>query len=136
MLQRFFPRPFTILSFKNWSITLIFALALLLGLSSCSTSRAGITIPANQEFVLGEYEKSSFRVSLKNTSKLQVQVSAVEKNSGLQTQGFGLAGKGETKLYISRREMVVIKNPHDMDVLVKAKLNKGVEGMGYRSLDP
>ncbi len=109
-----------------------FACILIFGLSSCSTNFATIGIPPQEEFVLGEREDDNFKVQLKNLSNETIQVKAVNKKSGERTQGFGLAAKGETSLYISSEEKVILANTNDKEVSVKAKLNKNVEGMRYQ----
>lgn len=113
----------------------VLLLVLAVGFSNCSSSFATITIPAKQEFVLGELEKNRFRAELKNLSDETVQVKAVLTETGEQTQGFGLAANGKATVNISRREQVLLINEHDKAVRVKAKLNKGVAGMRYRTVN-
>ncbi|PHN05900.1 hypothetical protein [Flavilitoribacter nigricans] len=107
----------------------------LLFFGSCSSNRATIYIPAEQEFVLGADENQNFRVDLKNTSGLPVAVSAVDKNTETQTQGFRLEAQGSARVFIGRKEKVVLKNSHSEEIRIKARLNKGVAGMSYRPLD-
>jgi hypothetical protein len=110
-----------------------FAILLTIALSSCS-SYSTISIPAGEEFVLGERENSSFRAELKNLSSATINVRAINKITGEQTQGFGLAGKGQTKLRAGRRETVLLSNPTTKDVKVRARLSKSVEGMRYQQM--
>lgn len=102
-------------------------------LSGCA-SYSTIGIPAGEEFVLGEQENSSFRAELKNLSTETINVRAVDKTTGEQTQGFGLAGKGQTKLGVSRKETVILSNPTTKAVKVRAKLSRSVEGMRYQQM--
>ena len=81
---------------------LLFSFTILLTLNSCSTFKSGLTIPANQTFLLGEV-----------------------------TQSFGLAPKGRTKVYISKDETVYFENENGIDVKVDVILSKGVQGMRY-----
>jgi hypothetical protein len=110
-----------------------FAILLTIALSSCS-SYSNISIPAGEEFVLGERENSSFRAELKNLSSATINVSAIDRTTGEQTQGFGLAGKGQTRLGAGRRETVLLSNPTTKDVKVRARLSKSVEGMRYQQM--
>lgn len=100
--------------------------------TACSTNNAVVGIPAQQEFVLGERADYNFRVQLKNLSDETVQIKAVSTETGKQTQGFDLAAKGEAKVFIGKNEKVLLINQNDTEVKVKAKLNKGVEGMRYQ----
>lgn len=109
------------------------AILLAITLSSCA-SHSTIGIPAGEEFVLGEGEKSSFRAELKNLSSTTLNVRTIDKITGEQTQGFGLAGKGQTQLRAGRRETVLLSNPTTRAVKVRAKLSKSVEGMRYQQM--
>ena len=122
-------------SFKrSYLYFFFFSISLAIGLSSCGTNYATVGIPAQQEFVLGEQNDRNYRVELKNLSEETVKVKAIDKESGEQTQGFGLAAKGKTTLYVDKTEKVILGNPTDEEVKVKAKLSKGVEGMRYQPL--
>lgn len=111
--------------------TLVFVLIVALALNSCSTSKSGLTIPANQTFLLGEFNDKNFSAELINTSNLTVIVKALDKKSGEVTQSFGLVPKGKTKAYISKDETVYLENKNGTDVKVDVVLNKDVHGMRY-----
>ena len=110
---------------------LLIACTVLLTLHSCSTFKSGLTIPANQTFLLGEFNDKNYTAELINRSNLTVIVKAVDKNSGELTQHLDLAPKGRTKVYISKDETVYFKNGNGTDVKVDVILSKGVEGMRY-----
>ncbi len=110
-----------------------FALLLIMALSSCA-SNSTINIPPGEEFVLGEQENSSFRLELKNLGREIIDVRAVDKTEGVQTQGFGLDGKSKARLRIRRGEMAVISNPSQEAIKVKAKMTKTVAGMRYQPI--
>ena len=110
---------------------LLFAFTILLTLNSCSTFKSGLTIPANQTFLLGEFNNKNYSAELVNKSNLTVIVKAVDKKSNEVTQSFGLAPKGRTKVYISKDETVYFENENGKDVKIDVILNKGVEGMRY-----
>ncbi len=84
--------------------------------------------------MLGEGEKSSFRAELKNLSSTTLNVRTIDKITGEQTQGFGLAGRGQTQLWAGKRETVLLSNPTTRAVKVRAKLSKSVEGMRYQQV--
>lgn len=98
---------------------------------SCSTFKSGLTIPANQTFILGEFNDKNYSAELVNKSNLTVIVKASDKKTSEITQSFGLAPKGRNKVYISKDETVYFENRNEVDVKVDVILNKGVEGMRY-----
>jgi hypothetical protein len=110
---------------------LLIACAVLLTVNSCSAFKSGLTIPANQTFLLGEFNDKNYTAELINRSNLTVIVKAVDKNSGELTQHLDLAPKGRANVYISKDETVYFKNDNGTDVKVDVILSKGVEGMRY-----
>ena len=104
---------------------------ILLILNSCSSFKSGLTIPANQTFLLGEFNDKNYSAELINNSNLTVIVKAVDKNSGEVTQDFGLIPKGKTKVYIGKDETVYFENDDGTEVEVNVILSKGVERMRY-----
>ena len=110
---------------------LLFAFTILLTLNSCSTFKSGLTIPARETFLLGEFNDKNYSAELINKSNSTVIVKAVDKKSGEVTQNFGLAPKGKTKVYISKDETLYFENENIRDVRIDVILNKGVEGMRY-----
>ena len=114
---------------KSYKYALVFTI--LISLNSCSTFKSGLTIPANQTFLLGELNDKNYSAELVNKSNLTVIVKAVSKKSGEVTQSFGLSPKGRTKVYISKDETVYFENENGTEVKVDVKLSKGVEGMRY-----
>ncbi len=110
---------------------LLFAFTALLILNSCSSFKSGLTIPANQIFLLGEFNDKNYSAKLINKSNLTVIVKVVDKNSREVTQSFGMAPKGKTKVYISKDETVYFENKNGTEVKVDVILSKGVEGMRY-----
>tara|TARA_Y100000385_G_C12898588_1_gene553191 strand:+ start:504 stop:851 length:348 start_codon:yes stop_codon:yes gene_type:complete len=100
-------------------------------LVSCSSFKSGLIIPANQTFILGEYNDKNYSAQLKNKSNFTVILKAIDKNSGTITQSFGLGAKGKTKIYIDKNETVYLKNVNKTDAKIDVILSKGVEGMRY-----
>ena len=102
---------------------------------SCSTFRSGLTVPANQTFLLGEFNDKNYSAELINKSDLTVTVKAIDKNTGEVTQSLGLAPKGKTKIYISKDETVYFNNENVIDVKIDVILSQFVEGMRYIAND-
>lgn len=110
---------------------LLFAFTILLTLNSCSTLKSGLTIPARETFLLGEFNDKNYSAELVNKSNLGVIIKVFDKNSGAVTQSFELAPKEKIKVYISKDETVYFENENGTDVKIDVILNKGVEGMRY-----
>jgi len=109
-------------------------LVLGLSLSSCSSNQSVVSIPAQNEFVLGEISKKNFTVKLTNLTDKDIRVQAIDIRTGEPTQGFGLAPKGNATVNVSRHEKVLLKNATNEEVRVRAVLNKGVQGMRYQAV--
>ena len=93
--------------------------------------KSGLTIPANQTFLLGEFNDKNYSAELVNKSNLTVIVKALDKKTGEVTQSLELTPKGKTKVYISKDETVYFENENKVDVKVDVILTKFVEGMRY-----
>ena len=109
-------------------ILLLLFIPLVLG---CSSFKSGLTIPANQTFILGEFNNKNYSAELINQSELKVMVKVIEKESGVVIRSFGLAPKERTKIYISKTNTVYFENENKVDVKGDVILSKGVEGMRY-----
>ena len=109
-------------------ILLLLFIPLVLG---CSSFKSGLTIPANQTFLLGEFNDKNYSAELVNKSNLTVIVKALDKKTGEVTQSLELTPKGKTKVYISKDETVYFENENKVDVKVDVILTKFVEGMRY-----
>ena len=101
---------------------------------SCS-SIATVTVPPNEQFLLGEYSDKSFSAKVTNLSRREVKVSIIDTKNREQTQGFGLPGGNHAKINVSSSEAVTFINQSNKDVKVRAKLDKNVEGMRYEKVD-
>ena len=109
-------------------LILLLFIPLVLG---CSSFKSGLTIPANQTFILGEFNNKNYSAELINQSELKVIVKALDKKTGEVTQSLELTPKGKTKVYISKDETVYFENENKVDVKVDVILTKFVEGMRY-----
>lgn len=109
----------------------IFVIIVLTALISCSTFKSGLTIPANQSFLLSEYNDKNYSAVLINRSVLTVNLITVDKDTREVIQRFGLIPKGKAKVYISKNETVYFENKNTTDVSVDVILSKGIEGMRY-----
>ncbi|PPK86281.1 hypothetical protein CLV84_3204 [Neolewinella xylanilytica] len=113
----------------------LFLPILLLALASCSKSTAGLTIPARQQFVLGEYMASGYSASLTNTGSQLVTVAILEKNTRAIAQSLALAPGAAQSVFVAAGQKVVMTNAGQREAQILVVMNKGVEGMRLRSLD-
>ena len=104
---------------------------LLLFVTSCSTFKSGLTIPANETFILGESNSKNYSAELLNTSDYEVKIRGEKKQNGEYTQGFGLAPKGKVTVYVSSDEIIKFINNNNLPVKVNVKMSKEVYGMRY-----
>lgn len=111
--------------------TIVTAFYLSLILSTCSTFKSGLSIPAYQTFILGELNDSNYTAVLKNTSEYSVLVRGIDKNSDELIQEVLLLPKQESKINIRKGEIIYFINDNDIEVKIDVKLSKGVEGMRY-----
>ena len=112
----------------NKIILILLFISLVLG---CSSFKSGLTIPANQTFILGESNSKNYSAELVNTSNYEVKIRGEKKQNGEYTQGFGLAPKGKVTVYVSSDEIIKFINDNNYEVKVNVKLNKAVPGMKY-----
>ena len=104
---------------------------LLLFVTSCSTFKSGLTIPANETFILGESNSKNYSAELVNKSNYEVKIIDEKKQNGEYTQGFGLAPKGKVTVYVSSDEIIKFINNNNLPVKVNVKMSKEVYGMRY-----
>ena len=104
---------------------------LLIFVTSCSTFKSGLTIPANETFILGESNSKNYSAELVNTSDYEVKIRGEKKQNGEYTQGFGLAPKGKVTVYVSSDEIIKFINNNNLPVKVNVKMSKEVYGMRY-----
>ena len=106
-------------------------ITLFLFVTSCSTFKSGLTIPANETFILGESNSKNYSAELVNTSDYEVKIRGEKKQNGEYTQGFGLAPKGKVTVNVSSDEIIKFINNNNLPVKVNVKMNKEVYGMRY-----
>jgi len=107
---------------------LLFLFVLLI--TSCAF-KSGLTIPANETFILGESNYKNYSAELVNTSDYEVKIRGEKKQNGEYTQGFGLAPKGKVTVYVSSDEIIKFINNNNLPVKVNVKMSKEVYGMRY-----
>ncbi|MFL2998055.1 MAG: hypothetical protein ACJZ1Q_04835 [Candidatus Neomarinimicrobiota bacterium] len=98
---------------------------------TCSTTKSGITIPANQTFLLGELNDENYSVELINKSNLIISIKVINNKSNQIVEKFDLEPQVKKVMQISKKETVHFINDNDRDVTVDAILSDGVPGMRY-----
>ena len=115
---------------KHKSIKKLISLLAVLFLS-CYALKSGVTIPANETFILGESNTKNYRAEIKNTSKFKILIKGEKKQTGEYTQGVELPPKGNLRLYISSDEVIRLINNNNQSVKLSIQLTRRVDGMRY-----
>ena len=115
---------------KHKSIKKLISLLAVLFIS-CYALKSGVTIPANETFILGESNTKNYRAEIKNTSKFKILIKGEKKQTGEYTQGVELPPKGNLRLYISSDEVIRLINNNNQSVKLNIQLTRRVDGMRY-----
>ena len=115
---------------KHKSIKKLISLLVVL-FTSCYALKSGVTIPANETFILGESNTKNYRAEIKNTSKFKILIKGEKKQTGEYTQGVELPPKGNLRLYISSDEVIRLINNNNQSVKLNIQLTRRVDGMRY-----
>ena len=97
----------------------------------CYALKSGITIPANETFILGESNTKNYRAEIKNTSKVKILIKGEKKQTGEYTQRIELPPKGNLRLYVASDEVIRFINDNNASVKISLQLTRGIEGMRY-----
>ncbi len=104
-------------------------------LTACSRNVAGLTIPPNQAFVLGEYMESGYRVSLVSQVAQAVTVQLIDQATGEERSRLVLSGRGSEEVYVEPGLQVRMINDYPEPAAIRVTMNKGVAGMRLEGLD-
>lgn len=105
---------------------------LLISLTACAQGTAGVTIPANQTFILGEYRTEGYRATMTNKSNRDVAVQLVDQADGTVASTIQLEGKGKATVKVADGQSVRLINDNDRSVKVMVRSAvKGSQGMRY-----
>lgn len=96
---------------------------------------AGVTIPAGQTFILGEYMKEAYNAKLTNNGPQTVRVTLVEKADGTISQTLELASGTSDRVKVEPAYEVHLTNDSDQPAEVRVKMSKRVSGMRYIGQD-
>ncbi len=112
-------------------------LILLFAISSfaCSQSTAGLSIPARQQFVLGEYMTGSFTASMENRGSVPITVTTVDKQTGSERQRLSLPVGEKASVRVPASEEARLLNATDREADILVVMNKFVEGMSFLDLE-
>ncbi len=109
-----------------------FFLALALSLSiACSQSTAGLTVPKQQTFLLGEYADYGYRASLDNRGRSAVTVRLRDKQSKAVGQELLLVPGEKISVQVTAAEEVTVENATVSDADILVKMSRNVSGMSY-----
>ena len=107
------------------------ALCLALLAAACSRSTAGLTIPARQTFLLGEYADYDYTAKLDNRGGEAVTVRLRDKGSKAVVQEIRLDPEASGSLDVGAGQEVAIENANDGEAELLVRMSRGVQGMRY-----
>ncbi len=100
--------------------------------TSCAQGTAGVTIPANQTFILGEYRTEGYRATMTNKSNRDVEVQLIDQADGSVASTLTLEGRGKKTVKVDDGQSVHLINDNKRSVKVMVRSSvKGSEGMRY-----
>ena len=112
---------------------ILFPLLVLLLFISCSRSYSGLTIPAGNEFVLGEYMSTRYRATITNRGSVPVTLSLVDRQNGRAVQSVQIPPGARERLTVPPEREVRMLNSASQDAELWVELSRGVSGMRYQS---
>ncbi len=117
----------------RYLITLLLASTMFF--TACAQNTAGVTIPAQQKFILGEYMNDTYTAKMKNQGKQNITVSVIDKTSREVTETIELESGASTNLTVEPAYEVHLRNGTNKKGFVFVKLSKKVPGMRYVGKD-
>ena len=114
---------------------LLFLALAAVSLASCSRSTAGLTIPPQQTFLLGEYADYDYRASVRNDGPQAVTVALRDKGSETFGEPQTLAPAERTAVVVDARQEVLIANASDRAAELYVVMSRNVTGMRYLEAD-
>jgi len=101
-------------------------------LSSCAQGTAGLTIPAGQTFVLGEYRTEGYRATLRNTGSQTITAVVLDQQSGEAVTTVALSGGDRQSVTVANGQEVHLINQSGRPAMVRVKSPvTGRQGMRY-----
>ena len=120
---------------KRFTVRSLSLLVFIGTLAACSRSTAGLTIPAGQIFVLGEYMNSAYRASIRNRGDQPVTLALVRKSDGSTVRTLRIVPQTSESIAVPADKLVKMINAGAVDAQLLVEMNRGVEGMRLHSLD-
>lgn len=87
-----------------------YLIVLLFFITSCSSGKMSLSIPANQSIELDLPQYEVYSASLKNKSLKEVSVAVLSKENEKQVRGFGLGTKGKAEVMVEQNSKLRLKN--------------------------
>lgn len=101
----------------------------------CAQKTAGVTIPAQQKFILGEYMNDAYTAKMDNRGSQLITVSLIDKESREVAQTIELESGASTKLDVAPSYEVHLQNATNKKGFMFVKMSKKVPGMRYVGKD-
>ena len=112
--------------------SLALALAFLtLTTATAQRNTAGLTIPARQTFLLGEYADYPYRADLKNVGRQPVTAQLRDKDSKAVAKTLTVAPGDKVTVEVAASQEVALENANDRRAKVDVTMSREVVGMRY-----
>lgn len=113
-------------------IQLLFFVVLFTALTAFGQrTSAGVEIPPQQTFLLGEYADYAYKAKLENKGSKVVIVELRNKADQSVISTVQLSPKQTESFQVAADQVVAMRNPHDRKAKVNAKMSTTVVGMRY-----
>lgn len=111
---------------------LSFLLLPFFSLTTCAQGTAGVSIPAGQTFVLGEYRTTGYRATLRNEGRQAITAAVVDQQSGEAVTTLALPAGDRQAVNVADGQEVHLINEGGQPASVKVKSPvTGQQGMRY-----
>jgi bifunctional DNA-binding transcriptional regulator/antitoxin component of YhaV-PrlF toxin-antitoxin module len=105
-------------------------------LTACAQGTSGVSIPARQTFVLGEYRTDGYQATLRNQGNQVITAAIVNQKDGKTVSTVNLPAGDRQALTIADGQEVHLINGSDQVASIKVKSPvKGSQGMRYVKAD-
>jgi len=99
--------------------------------AKCQRTSAGVTIPPQQTFLLGEYEDDGYTAKLVNKGAQNITIELKRKADDALISSVQLSPKQAKSFEVESGQVVAMVNSTDTEAQVSAKMSTKVVGMRY-----
>jgi hypothetical protein len=106
--------------------TVLFLFSLVFGLISCSTEKRIVQIPTRQSAEIDYPEYETYKATLKNSARADVEVKVLNKETGESVSSFGLENGGKAEVSVGQNAKIVLTNSSKKDAKLKIAIRENI----------